>query len=44
MENHSLLISILVSVYNEEKTILDVLKRLSDIKKFGHSIEVNSYQ
>ena len=40
MENHSLLISILVSVYNEEKTILDVLKRLSDIKKFGHSIEV----
>tara|TARA_B100000953_G_scaffold203851_1_gene168069 strand:- start:89 stop:793 length:705 start_codon:yes stop_codon:yes gene_type:complete len=40
MENHSLLISILVSVYNEEKTILDVLKRLSDIKKFGHSIEI----
>ena len=40
MENHSLLISILVSVYNEEKTIPDVLKRLSDIKKFGHSIEV----
>ena len=40
MENHSLLISILVFVYNEEKTILDVLKRLSDIKKFGHSIEV----
>ena len=40
MENHSLLISVLVSVYNEEKTILDVLKRLSDIKKFGHSIEV----
>ena len=40
MENHSLLISILVSVYNEEKTILDVLKRLSDIKKFRHSIEV----
>ena len=40
MKNHSLLISILVSVYNEEKTILDVLKRLSDIKKFGHSIEV----
>ena len=40
MENHSLLISILVSVYNEEKTILDVLKRLSDLKKFGHSIEV----
>ena len=40
MEKHSLLISILVSVYNEEKTILDVLKRLSDIKKFGHSIEV----
>ena len=40
MKNHSLLISILVSVYNEEKTILDVLKRLSDIKKFRHSIEV----
>ena len=40
MKNHLLLISILVSVYNEEKTILDVLKRLSDIKKFGHSIEV----
>ena len=40
MKNHSLLISILVSVYNEEKTILDVLKRLSDIKKFDHSIEV----
>ena len=40
MENHSLLISVLVSVYNEEKTILDVLKRLSDFKKFGHSIEV----
>ena len=40
MENHSLLISVLVSVYNEEKTILDVLKKLSDIKKFGHSIEV----
>jgi len=40
MENNSLLISILVSVYNEEKTILDVLKRLSDIKKLGHSIEV----
>ena len=40
MENHSLLISVLVSVYNEEKTILDVLKRLSDIKKFEHSIEV----
>ena len=40
MKNHSLLISILVSVYNEEKTILDVLKKLSDIKKFGHLIEV----
>jgi glycosyltransferase involved in cell wall biosynthesis len=40
MENHSLLISILVPVYNEEKTILDVLKKLSNIKKFGHSIEV----
>ena len=40
MKNHSLLISILVSVYNEEKTILAVLKRLSDIKKFEHSIEV----
>tara|TARA_B100001765_G_scaffold61311_1_gene36767 strand:- start:502 stop:1206 length:705 start_codon:yes stop_codon:yes gene_type:complete len=40
MENHSLLISVLVSVYNEEKTILDVLKKLSDIKKFGHLIEV----
>lgn len=40
MENHSVHISILVPVYNEEKTILDVLNKLSDVKKFGHSIEI----
>ena len=42
MENKSILISIIVPVYNEEKTILDLLKKLSDIRKFGYLFEKNS--
>ena len=40
MENNPTLISIIVPVYNEEKTVLDVLKKLSDIRKFGYSFQV----
>jgi glycosyltransferase involved in cell wall biosynthesis len=40
MENNSTLISIIVPVYNEEKTILDILKKLSDIRKFGYLFQV----
>ena len=39
MENKSIVISIIVPVYNEEKTILDLLKKLSDIRKFGYLFE-----
>ena len=40
MKSNPVLISILVPVYNEEKTILKALKKISDIRKFGHSFEV----
>jgi len=40
MENKENLISIIVPVYNEEKTILEVLKKLSDIKKLEYLLEV----
>ena len=40
MENNLLLISIIVPVYNEEKTILEVLKKLSDIKNSEYSFQV----
>ena len=40
MENNPTLISIIVPVYNEEKTVLDVLKKLSNIRKFGYSFQV----
>tara|TARA_Y100000591_G_C21706622_1_gene631154 strand:- start:217 stop:921 length:705 start_codon:yes stop_codon:yes gene_type:complete len=40
MENKEKLISIIVPVYNEEKTILEVLKKLSDIKKLEYLSEV----
>ena len=33
-------ISIIVPVYNEEKTILEILKKLSDIKKTYENIEI----
>ena len=40
MENNPTLISIIVPVYNEEKTVLDILKKLSNIRKFGYSFQV----
>jgi len=40
MENDPMLISIIVPVYNEEKTILTVLKKLSDIKNSEYPIQV----
>ena len=40
MEKSSPLISIIVPVFNEEKTILKVLEKLSEIKKWGYSFEV----
>ena len=40
MENNPILISIIVPVYNEEKTILTVLKKLSDIKNSEYPIQV----
>jgi len=40
MKNYEKLISIIVPVFNEEKTILEVLKKLSDIKKLEYSSEV----
>ena len=40
MKNNQTLISIIVPVYNEKKTLLDVLKKLSDIKKFGYSFQI----
>ena len=38
--NNQILVSIIVPVYNEEKTILTVLKKLSDIRKFEYKFEV----
>ena len=35
-----LTLSVIIPVYNEEKTILEILKKLSDIKKSGHSFQV----
>ena len=40
MEKSLLLASIIVPVFNEEKTILKVLEKLSEIKKWGYSFEV----
>jgi len=40
MENDPILISIIVPVYNEEKTILEVLKQLSASKKLEYPSEV----
>jgi len=40
MEKSKLLASIIVPVFNEEKTILKVLEKLSEIKKWGYSFEV----
>ena len=38
--DNQILASIIVPVYNEEKTILTVLKKLSDIRKFEYKFEV----
>ena len=38
--DNQILVSIIVPVYNEEKTILTVLKKLSDIRKFEYKFEV----
>ena len=35
-----LTLSVIIPVYNEEKTILDILKKLSEIKKTGYSFQV----
>lgn len=40
MENNPILITIIVPVYNKEKTILKVLKKLSDIKNSKYSFQV----
>ena len=40
MEKIKPLISIVVPIYNEEKTILQILKKLSEIKKWGYALEV----
>ena len=40
IQNSDFLISIIIPVYNEEKTILQVLKNVSDIKKLNYSYEV----
>ena len=40
MEKTKPQISILVPVFNEEKTILKILKKLSDIRKWGYSFEI----
>ena len=40
MEKLKPLISIIVPIYNEEKTILQILKKLSDIKEWGYPFEV----
>ena len=40
MEKLKPLISIIVPIYNEEKTILQILKKLSEIKKWGYALEV----
>ena len=40
MEKLKPLISIIVPIYNEEKTILQILKKLSEIKKWGYPFEV----
>ena len=39
-KNNKLLISIIVPVFNEEKTILQVLKKLSEIKNIENSSEI----
>ena len=38
--DNQILVSIIVPVYNEEKTILTVLKKLSNIRKFEYKFEV----
>ncbi len=40
MKNNQILISIIVPVYNEEKTLLHILKKLSDIRKFGYLFQI----
>ena len=40
MEKLKPLISIIVPIYNEEKTILQILKKLSKIKEWGYPFEV----
>ena len=40
MENLKPLVSIIVPVFNEEKTILEILKKLSEIREWGYSFEV----
>ncbi len=38
--DNQILVSIIVPVYNEEETILAVLKKLSNIRKFEYKFEV----
>ena len=40
IQNSNVLISIIIPIYNEEKTILQVLKNVSDIKKLNYCYEV----
>tara|TARA_B100001029_G_C14963441_1_gene395882 strand:- start:197 stop:901 length:705 start_codon:yes stop_codon:yes gene_type:complete len=40
MENKPISLSIIVPVFNEEKTVLKVLQKLSGLKKFGYSFQV----
>jgi len=40
MEKSSILISIIVPVYNEEKTILEVLKKILDLKNSDYPLQV----
>ena len=40
MEKLKPLISLIIPIYNEEKTILQILKKLSEIKKWGYALEV----
>jgi len=39
-ENKSILASIIVPVFNEEKTVIKVLNKISDLKKLNFSIEI----
>jgi len=40
MNNKSIVVSIIIPVFNEEKTIMQVLNKILDLKKFNYSFEV----